>query len=67
MPRGLGLYIFILGGESIILSVKLRESKRDNECLYFVGISNNSEQRESPGDVGNLVEPCTSVSHGLIV
>jgi len=33
----------------------------------LVGISNNSERRESPVDVGNLAEPRKSVSRGLIV
>ena len=33
----------------------------------LVRISNNSEWRESPADVGNLAEPRKSVSRGLTV
>ena len=33
----------------------------------LVGISNNSERRESPVDVGNLAEPHKSASRGLTV
>ena len=32
----------------------------------LVGISNNSERRESPVDVGNFAEPRKSVSRALI-
>ena len=68
LSRGLGFHVFILGGESIVITVKLRERTRETvSACTLVGISNNSERRESPVDVGNLAEPRKSVSRGLIV